>query len=274
MDNSGFGEFIDEIIAMSNLAVKNFEFHTKNNSPAQKYILDDNEPFTSFTEEVVDAAEYDNSIRLDASTKDQFEYLFNVDLSNVRIHTGKYAEELTRSAKAFALTIGSDIYFAQGYYMPDTEDGMKLLAHELQHVVQNMRGDRHIYKEDISGAEYEAEKIEDIMTPTLLFDVPRLDKMPSLQLDETIFSYPVIEKKDTTTLKKSTDSDTSLEDFSKSKPKTYAILLKDGSTAKLSQKDLDEVLVKFDEIVKDWIEEKGITREDLKYYHEIVDFLE
>lgn len=275
MNNSGFGEFIDEIVAMLNLAVKNFEFYTKNNSPTQKYILDDNEPFTSFTEEIANAAEHDNSIRLDASTKDQFEYLFNVDLSNVRIHTGRYAEELTRNAKAFAITIGKDIYFAQGYYAPDTEDGVKLLAHELQHVVQNMRGDRHIYREDISSAEHEAGKVEDIMTPALLFDVPRLDKTPSLQLDETIFPYPVNEKKETITLKKSTDGNgSSLEDFSKSKDKTYSILLKDGAIAKLSEKDLDEVSVKFNEIINDWIEDVKIIKEDLEYCHEIVKFFE
>lgn len=275
MDNSGFGDFVDEVIAMSNLAVKNFEFHTKNNSPTQKYILDDNEPFASFTEEIVDAAEHDNSIRLDASTKDQFEYLFNVDLSNVRIHTGKYAEELTRNAKAFAVTIGSDIYFAQGYFAPDTEEGMKLLAHELQHVIQNRRGDRHVYREDISIAEHEAEKIEDIMTPTLLFDVPRLDRTPSLQLDQTIFPYPVTKKSETTALKKSTDSgDSSLEDFSKQKDKTYSIQLKDGTTAKLSQKDLNDISEKFNEIVKDWLDEAGSMNENSDYNNETTKLFE
>jgi hypothetical protein len=260
MENSGFDAFIDEIIALSNQAVKNFEFNTKDNTKAQKYILDDNEHFTTFTEEIISAAEYDNSIRLDASTKDQFEYLFNADFSNVRIHTGRYAQELTKSAKALAVTIGSDIYFAQGYYAPDTEEGMKLLAHELQHVVQNMRGDRHVYREDISGAEYEAEKIEEIMTPALLFDIPKLDKTPSLQLDETIFPYPVNKKQETAILKKSTDSGSSLEDFSKQKGKTYSILLRDGSTAKLSQKDFNEVSDIFNEIFQDRFEEKKIIQ--------------
>jgi len=269
MNNSGFGEFIDEIIAMSNLAVKNFEFHTMNNSPTQKYILDEHEPFASFTQDIVDAAEHDNSIRLDASTKDQFEYLFNADLSNVRIHTGNYAQKLTGSVNAFAVTIGSDIYFAQGYYAPDTEEGMKLLAHELQHVVQNMRGDRHVYREDISSAEHEAEKIEDIMTPALLFDVPSLDKTPSLQLEKTIFPYPVSEQKETTILKKSTDSGSSLEDFSKPKDKTYSILLKDGSIARLTQKDLNEVSVRFNDFVKDWAEEAKLQRDDFAYQNKI-----
>jgi len=217
----------------------------------------------------------DNSIQLDTSTKDQFEYLFNTDFSHVRIHTGRYAEELTRKSNAFAVTIGNDIYFAQGYYAPDTEEGMKLLAHELQHVVQNMRKDRLVYKEDISSAEYEAGKIEDMMKPTLLFEVPKLDKSPSLQLEPTPFPYPNTGKHDSSELKKSiSDSGGSgLEDFSPKKEKTYTILLKDGSKTQLTQTEMAEVSQKFKEMVYDWIEKQHTLRTDDEFQQNVIKFI-
>jgi len=36
-----------------------------------------------------------------------------------------------------ALAIGTDIYFRNGAYKPETEEGRALLAHELTHVAQN-----------------------------------------------------------------------------------------------------------------------------------------
>ena len=78
----------------------------------------------------------DNSIKLDSTLKAQFERAFDADFSDVRIHTGAYADKLTKSSGAEAVTIGRDIYFAGGKYNPETEDGIRLLAHELQHVIQ------------------------------------------------------------------------------------------------------------------------------------------
>lgn len=53
------------------------------------------------------------------------------------VHTGFYADEYTRSYHALALTIGSHIYFRNGAYKPETEEGRSILAHELTHVAQN-----------------------------------------------------------------------------------------------------------------------------------------
>ena len=41
-----------------------------------------------------------------------------------------------RAVKAKAYTLGSDIVFGSGEYAPSTGSGMRLLAHELAHVVQ------------------------------------------------------------------------------------------------------------------------------------------
>jgi Domain of unknown function (DUF4157) len=58
------------------------------------------------------------------------------DLSDVRVHTDSTAHDLNRAVSARAFATGSDVYFAQGEYKPNTADGDKLIAHELAHVVQ------------------------------------------------------------------------------------------------------------------------------------------
>ncbi len=70
------------------------------------------------------------SVRLD------FERRFGHDFGRVRVHTGAEATESARDLSARAYTIGSDIVFGQGQYEPGTQEGRKLLAHELTHVVQ------------------------------------------------------------------------------------------------------------------------------------------
>ncbi|MEO0626195.1 MAG: DUF4157 domain-containing protein [Bacteroidota bacterium] len=61
---------------------------------------------------------------------------FGTDFSNVRVHTGSRAGEMSQSVQAKAFTHGSDVYFNRGQYAPGTSSGDKLLAHELTHVVQ------------------------------------------------------------------------------------------------------------------------------------------
>ena len=51
--------------------------------------------------------------------------------------TGPYADELARSLHTLALVLGTDIFFRNGAYRPETEEGRKILAHELTHVAQN-----------------------------------------------------------------------------------------------------------------------------------------
>jgi hypothetical protein len=60
---------------------------------------------------------------------------FNYDFSSVRVHTDGKAAQLARDLSARAFTVGNDIYFAAGQYAQHDE-GRRLLAHELTHVVQ------------------------------------------------------------------------------------------------------------------------------------------
>jgi hypothetical protein len=58
------------------------------------------------------------------------------DLSDVRVHTDTTSHDLNHAVSARAFATGTDVYFAQGEYKPNTSDGDKLIAHELAHVVQ------------------------------------------------------------------------------------------------------------------------------------------
>lgn len=58
------------------------------------------------------------------------------DFNDVRIHTDARAAESARSVNALAYTVGRDLVFAAGRYAPQTDDGLRLIAHELTHVVQ------------------------------------------------------------------------------------------------------------------------------------------
>lgn len=61
---------------------------------------------------------------------------FGHDFSHVRVHTGTQAAEASSRLQAKAFTAGNDIVFAEGQYQPQSQEGRKLLAHELTHVVQ------------------------------------------------------------------------------------------------------------------------------------------
>lgn len=78
--------------------------------------------------------------RLDVATRESFESHFQADLSDVHVHTSSEAAESARGLDALAYTVGRDIYFASGQYAPSSADGLRLLAHEVAHVVQQSAG--------------------------------------------------------------------------------------------------------------------------------------
>jgi hypothetical protein len=77
---------------------------------------------------------------LDSKTRGVMEAQLGQDFSDVRIHTGAKADESAASVNAHAYTVGSDVVFRSGQYAPDTTAGMRTLAHELTHVVQQRSG--------------------------------------------------------------------------------------------------------------------------------------
>jgi hypothetical protein len=80
---------------------------------------------------------------LDALTRARYERQFGVDLGEVRIHTGPFAQHVTRQHSAEAVTVGgTGMIFMAGTpdRSPVTAAGQALLAHELTHVAQAARG--------------------------------------------------------------------------------------------------------------------------------------
>jgi len=73
---------------------------------------------------------------LPAPVRGSFEQRFDFYFGSVRVHHGPAANESARSLGARAYTYGSDIVFAPGEYVPASEHGRDLLAHELTHVMQ------------------------------------------------------------------------------------------------------------------------------------------
>ena len=62
-------------------------------------------------------------------------------LDGVQIHTDSAADGLARDLGARALTTGPDIYFRSGAYQPASEQGYRLLAHEVTHTIQQRSGE-------------------------------------------------------------------------------------------------------------------------------------
>ena len=73
---------------------------------------------------------------LPEATKSFMESKFGANFSDVKIHTGNYASQLSKELNAQAFTVGNDIYFNEGKYAPESSGGKHLLAHELTHTLQ------------------------------------------------------------------------------------------------------------------------------------------
>jgi Domain of unknown function (DUF4157) len=90
---------------------------------------------------------------MDRPTQSFMESRFGTDFSNVKIHTGDDAVQMSRELNAQAFTVGSDIYFNSGKYNPSSESGKHLLAHELTHTVQQGGNISRMIQRACGGAE-------------------------------------------------------------------------------------------------------------------------
>lgn len=77
---------------------------------------------------------------LEPAVRNSLERSFQTDLSRVRVHDGSVAACVTDHFGVEALAYGNDIYFAAGRYRPTSQKGLRLLAHEVAHVVQHAAG--------------------------------------------------------------------------------------------------------------------------------------
>jgi hypothetical protein len=93
---------------------------------------------------------------------------FGHDFSDVRVHSDGVSSWSAVELRAKAYTFGTHIVFAEGRYSPHTEEGRRLIAHELTHVVQQ-RGvppwiqrspdDDDRWKHDVKAARYRGQVV-------------------------------------------------------------------------------------------------------------------
>jgi hypothetical protein len=80
---------------------------------------------------------------LDLATRAVMEPRFGQDFGHVRVHTGAKAAESASALNSLAYTAGRHVVFGAGQYAPGTDEGDRLLAHELTHTLQQGRGAPH-----------------------------------------------------------------------------------------------------------------------------------
>lgn len=77
---------------------------------------------------------------LPKSIQRKMEKRLGTDLGDVRVHDGGASAKASDQLNAKAFTKGTDVHFASGQLDPSSQEGEKLLAHELTHVAQNKAG--------------------------------------------------------------------------------------------------------------------------------------
>lgn len=73
---------------------------------------------------------------LRTETRRFMEPRFRANFSDVRVHTGGKAASLASRLGAAAFTHGRDVVFGKGAYRPESDEGKRLIAHELTHTIQ------------------------------------------------------------------------------------------------------------------------------------------
>lgn len=88
-------------------------------------------------------------IPLPEQTRAEMEAVFGTDFSGVNIHTDGAADQMNQHLQSRAFTYNQDLYFKDGEYNPQSREGVRLLAHELTHAVQqSSEGQSRIQRDD------------------------------------------------------------------------------------------------------------------------------
>jgi hypothetical protein len=92
--------------------------------------------------DAVDAARRGPGKALDPAIGARMSSSFGHDFSRVRVHTDSNAAAAAAAVNALAFTVGPDVVFAAQHFAPATTAGLRLLAHELAHTVQQQADPR------------------------------------------------------------------------------------------------------------------------------------
>jgi outer membrane protein OmpA-like peptidoglycan-associated protein len=84
---------------------------------------------------------------LPPSLREPLQMRLGHDFRHVRVHADAGAARAAAALHARAFTVGHDIVVGAGGYAPGTEDGRRLLAHELVHVAQQAPGPARVQRD-------------------------------------------------------------------------------------------------------------------------------
>lgn len=123
---------------------------------------------------------------LDEGVRDEMEGALGHDLSDVRVHTGADAHDLSDAVSARAFTTGNDVFFKQGTYDPGSSSGKQLLAHELTHVVQQREGTSGLDAGEVSHPSDPAEQHAEAVGQQVAAapDTPAVARQPEEEEEE------------------------------------------------------------------------------------------
>ncbi len=154
---------------------------------------------------------------LDPALQQDMGRRFGHDFSQVRVHTGGDAGQSARDVNAHAYTVGHNIVFGSGRFAPESQEGRRLIAHELVHTVQQPEGVRRKpFSNRPSGASIPID-YEMIADPTERMEMMRadyekyrwknaLERLKTGELDDTDLGYESLKNR-LTGLKTSETSD-------------------------------------------------------------------
>lgn len=91
---------------------------------------------------------------LPANANQFFSTRLGYDFSNVKVHTDQEAASSAKAVHAKAYTVGNHVVFNDGQFNTASNDGKKLMAHELVHVIQQ-NGDEAVSRKGEEEAEPE-----------------------------------------------------------------------------------------------------------------------
>jgi hypothetical protein len=107
--------------------------------------------------------------RLSLDERQWHEQRLGASLGDVRVHEGDVPERWARVLGARAFTLGRDVVIGSGEYVPDTNAGRRLMAHELSHVVAARGAAPLLARVALTAADFDAlaDSLHDaITTPT------------------------------------------------------------------------------------------------------------
>jgi hypothetical protein len=134
----------------------------------------------------VDASEQGQP--LPSSIKQQLQSFVGPGTETIRIHDDGESDALAQASRADAVTLGSHIFFRQGRFRPQEDEGFALLTHEALHVVRVMQSGTAWRRATQAGIQEEEQEASAIESQALHArrNVRRRDHTPSASLQVPI----------------------------------------------------------------------------------------